>query len=53
MPEKDAVLHHVAEGVARITLKPQALNARDPGPVAKRAGILGLGVRRFAVGGPA
>ena len=44
MPEKDAVLHYVAEGITRITLnRPQALNARDPGPVAKRVGIPGLG----------
>ena len=44
VPEKDAVLHYVAEGITRITLnRPQALNARDPGPVAKRVGIPGLG----------
>ena len=48
MPEKDAVLHHVAEGIARITLnRPQALNAMDPGPVAK-----GRESRASAAAGP-
>lgn len=54
VPGKDAMLHHVAEGIARINLyKPQAPNAIDPGLVAKRAEIPGLGDRRPAVGGMA
>ena len=52
MPEKDAVPHQVAEGIARITLnRLQAPNAIDPGPVAGRAVIPGLGGRRPAVVG--